>query len=698
MTTIEPQSPSDAKTVRFANRTIARIPLIDQFLEEELAQDVRYYAGWGAKSSARLADNMARILGGTAIYLEDGFLRSFGAGAKVPAISLVVDHGGIYYDATRPSDLESMLASGRDLLAGREAGIARLRARIVDHEISKYNDFAPIEGVLPEPDGTPRVLVIDQTAGDLSIALGLADATTFTRLLDAALIENPDATIIVKTHPVTASGAKRGHLAEAARRDRVHLVTQPVSPQALIAQADKVYAVSSTMGFEALLAGKPVTLFGMPWYGGWGATDDRASCERRNARRSVDELFAAAYLDYARYIDPVSHGRGTIEDALDWLERQRETQDRLHPPEGPSRIIGVGFRRWKQANMRPLLGLRRGDAQFVPDAATAEKLAPGPNDRLLSWGAESPSELGQLSARTGAELVQVEDGFIRSVGLGSDLVAPRSLVLDDEGIYFDPRYPSALETILSDIVLDDAERARARELREEVVRRKVTKYNLEAGTRADWPSEGRRVVFVPGQVEDDASIRLGCGEVRTNAGLLAAARQEEPDAFIVYKPHPDVASRNRRGKVALKEARRWADHIETQLSVVACIEAADAVHTMTSLSGFDALLRGCEVVTYGQPFYAGWGLTTDRMEGGNALARRTRTLDLDALVAGTLLRYPLYWDPVLQGYTTAEAVVRQVAAIRSSLEDSGRLQTLRKGPVRRLARKARVLIANARGA
>ena len=68
----------------------------------------------------------------------------------------------------------------------------------------------------------------------------------------------------------------------------------------------------------------------------------------------------------------------------------------------------------------------------------------------------------------------------------------------------------------------------------------------------------------------------------------------------------------------------------------------DEVHTLTSLTGFEALLRGIPVVTYGQPFYAGWGLTTDL----NPPARRTRKLLLDALVAGVLILYPHYIDPV----------------------------------------------------
>ena len=123
--------------------------------------------------------------------------------------------------------------------------------------------------------------------------------------------------------------------------------------------------------------------------------------------------------------------------------------------------------------------------------------------------------------------------------------------------------------------------------------------------------------------------------------------------------------------------------METDLGIISCIEASDSVHTMTSLSGFDALLRGKRVVVFGRPFYAGWGLTEDRL----SVPRRARRLTLDELVTGTLLRYPLYWDPALKGYTTCEAVLRRLKETRDALAANGGLERLRTGYLRRLFRK-----------
>ena len=619
-----------------------------------------------------------------------------------------MDDQGIYYDSTCPSALEALLASPVDLLDGLAADVARAKALVLAHRLSKYNHAPDWEGAgdgLPrfarndrdgDRDGpTRRVLVIDQTAGDMSVSLGGASADTFAAMLAAACAENPQATIYVKTHPEVTSGRKVGYLTHVqdgvVNGQRTVVLRQAINPLSLIEQMDRVYVVTSTMGFEALLAGKRVTVFGMPWYAGWGATDDRQTCARRTRARSVDELFAAAYFHYTRYLDPVTHQRGTIFDVIDWLVLQRQMAAKLRTPAGPRRMIGVGFRRWKAANIAPMLSLERKQVSFVPTASLAQDVKPKPGDCLLFWGRNAPKGLLDLAKCSWSHDVRLEDGFVRSVGLGSDLIRPLSLVLDARGIYFDPTQPSDLEHMLGTVQFSEEELVRARAVRAFIVAHGITKYNLEPRETALWASDGRQVVLVPGQVEDDASIRYGCTDVKTNLGLLQAARRAHPDAFVVYKPHPDVMSGNRAGKLALAQAREYADHVEARLSVVSCIAACDVVHTMTSLTGFDALLRGKQVVVYGQPFYAGWGLTDDVLQAGVAFARRQRRLTLDELVAGTLLHYPIYWDWELKGYTSCEAVLHRILETRSMLEANGGLEKLRLGFARRQWRKLKIL-------
>ncbi|MDR2297361.1 MAG: capsular polysaccharide biosynthesis protein [Comamonas sp.] len=652
-------------------------------------------AGWGLRPTTRKALAYARRHRLPYVALEDGFLRSFGTGEHFPPLSLVVDDKGIYYDCTRPSALERLLSSDTDLLAPDAVRVHQAREGLLSTGLSKYNHAPDLpEGMLRSGD-VWRVLVVDQTVGDMSVAKGGADAATFEAMLAAALAENPQATVYVKTHPEVTSGRKGGYLTGVQSDTRTAVLRDAVNPMSLIAQMDKVYVVSSTMGFEALLANKPVICFGVPWYAGWGVTSDRqpqhpAMVRRAGRRRTVDELFAAGYMHYSRYLNPETRQLGSIDDAMQWLERQREVAQRF-----AGRMICVGFPRWRAWNFRQMLSLHTERVVHARTAGAAAALKPEKDDCLVCWGRVPPAGVQELVDASGARLLRMEDGFVRSVGLGSDLIPPQSFVLDAKGIYFDPGQPSELEDLLNTRAFTAQDLQRARNVRAFIVKHGITKYNLEPNHPVDWfnderPQDGRQVVLVPGQVEDDASIRFGCDAagVCTNLGLIQAARAAFPEAFIVFKPHPDVSSGNRKGYVEMEQALRYVDHVEKGASVVSCIDACDVVVTMTSLTGFDALLRGKQVVVHGKPFYAGWGLTQDCLP----VPRRSRLLSLDELVAGALLHYPLYWDPVLRGYTSCEAVLRRLLEQRTALEQSGGLHGLKFGWTRRQWRKSKVLL------
>lgn len=306
-----------------------RLPMLEALLDEPVSflpfigKRLRAVAGWGRKPSYHCAKKQAASRSVPLLSLEDGFLRSFGTGAHFPPLSLVVDDVGIYYDSTQPSRLENILNSAHDLLTGRERVVTCARHLINTHQLTKYNHAPNLRAGDLRSCDKRRVLVVDQTFGDLSVVLGAAKPSTFISMLNAALSENPDATIYVKTHPEVSTGLKGGYLSHLCDDSRTVMLREPVNPLSLLAHVDHVYVVSSTMGFEALLSGKHVTCFGLPWYAGWGVTDDRQSCSRRIRKRNLDELFAAAYLDYTRYLNPVSYQLGSLFDVINWLVLQR---------------------------------------------------------------------------------------------------------------------------------------------------------------------------------------------------------------------------------------------------------------------------------------------------------------------------------------------------------------------------------------
>ncbi len=280
---------------------------------------------------------------------------------------------------------------------------------------------------------------------------------------------------------------------------------------------------------------------------------------------------------------------------------------------------------------------------------------------LALWGAQ-PIPAGVPATQP---VWRLEDGFLRSVGLGADLVRPLSWVVDRSGIYFDPRQPSDLETLLNEGEIDADLVTRAAGLRAAIVGSGLTKYNLgfAAWQRPSQLGTGRAVVLVAGQVESDASVICGAGAISTNLDLLRAVRADRPGAWVIFKPHPDLLARLRSGQALDADLRACCDEVVTDCAMGPLLEAVDEVHVMTSLAGFEALLRGKAVTTYGMPFYAGWGMTRDLGLSLAVAARRQRRRHLDELVAAALILYPLYIDTKGRP-TTPEAVLSELRAMR----------------------------------
>ncbi len=667
---------------------IFRIPHLAAFLDAERIvfmpsplRRVDAVVGWARKKNTAAAQRYANEHGVAYLALEDGFLRSVGLGVhRDPPLSMVVDDLGIHYDATRPSRLERILAAEDDALSGSDL-LSRARRcieAIREARLSKYNT-APVRSLGAR--SRPRVLVVDQTAGDLSVALGMVGPGGLDAMLKTALDEHPSAEIVVKTHPDVVSGKKRGFFGALRNDARVRVLSSSVNPIALLDEIDHVYVATSLLGFEALMMNRPVSCFGMPFYAGWGLTDDRAEVpSRRRRRRTIEEVFAAAYLLYTRYVDPERGERCEIERVIEHLALQRRMGEKNS---GVSVCVDLSV--WKRAFVPSFLWGPDSDVTFAPSVRRAHASA-GKTAHLIVWGSREDVALALL--REPRTVWRMEDGFLRSVGLGSDLHAPASLVLDKVGIYYDPRRPSDLENILQRETFTREELERAGALRERIVREGVSKYNVGARGRVGLSSGDRTIVLVVGQVEDDASIELGCIDVRRNEELVREVRRARPDAFIVYKPHPDVVSGNRKDSLPLARARRLCDEVVIDASLADCLFAAHEVHTMTSLVGFEALLRGLSVHAYGQPFYAGWGLTHDR----HPHPRRTRRLTIDELVAGALLRYPRYVHPITRRFTTPEAILDYLVRERAR----GASPLLTSWPVRqahKLANLAKVILS-----
>ena len=338
----------------------------------------------------------------------------------------------------------------------------------------------------------------------------------------------------------------------------------------------------------------------------------------------------------ARYRDCFN---GASTDATQAIAQLADWRRHLDANRGIAAASGMAF--WKREAIRQFLWDGRRAPPFLSARRGLRRARYG-RGALAIWPSRVPSTLLSEARAQDVELVRVEDGFLRSRGLGAALHPPGSIVVDHSGIYYNALAANDLETLLATHEFSPALVERAARLRARICASGVTKYGQDAGQMPDLPVD-RRTVLAIGQVDDDLSVQLGGAGVKDNLDFLARVRRAEPDAWIIYRPHPDVQAGHRKGHLADATVLNYADAIDSGSPLMALVQAVDDLHVLSSLTGFEALMRGCSVTVHGMPFYAGWGLTRDLAP---PVARRGRQLLLDELVAAALILYPRYLDPV----------------------------------------------------
>ncbi|NBN78354.1 hypothetical protein GWI72_08755 [Microvirga tunisiensis] len=376
-----------------------------------------------------------------------------------------------------------------------------------------------------------------------------------------------------------------------------------------------------------------------------------------------DDLLTVLASQGLAWLEPYRRSAVSLQDGLDIAA----TLEQAHRSNAlPSYCLGV--QRWNHAAIRATFSGADDSVTFCDTLEAAIEGARKTGGRLLSWASRTTPEIEAAAAAAGLELLRIEDGFLRSVGLGAGLARGASLAVDADGIYYEPSRPSALERLLMQAELTPAQRARGQALRQAIVAARVSKYNFGASRRYAFPKD-RPVVLVPGQVADDAAVRrstsatIDCAHTpNVNVDLLRLARSRNPDAWLVFKPHPDVETGLRKGRIEEAELAGLADFVARDADIIDLIEAVDRVETFSSLSGFEALLRGRPVTTHGLPFYAGWGLSTDL----TPCARRGRPRDIDELVYLALVVYTRCIDPVTLRPCRPEDVIARLVEQRRS--------------------------------
>lgn len=302
-----------------------------------------------------------------------------------------------------------------------------------------------------------------------------------------------------------------------------------------------------------------------------------------------------------------------------------------------------GFNDWKLGFFSDYLNSYR--TAFAPrkigalSALRAINSFPIKPEAFFIWGYTEPAFIKIIAKKLNIKIFRVEDGFVRSANLGASHATPYSLVIDSTGLYYNPEEPSDIENILNTYNLSAEELNSASVCMRWMKDFSVTKYNTpSASNKNNKNVKIRKKVAVLGQVDDDASIKMGNFNNWTPVELIRLAKKEHPDADIIYRPHPDIYFGYKKSKHKHKNVLDICEISSPEISFVEFISDIDHVYTITSLSGLEALIYGKKVTVVGAPFYAGWGLTDDRV----SLPRRNRKRTLNELFYCIYLKYPKY--------------------------------------------------------
>ena len=310
------------------------------------------------------------------------------------------------------------------------------------------------------------------------------------------------------------------------------------------------------------------------------------------------------------------------------------------------------------------------------------------------WGHKPTAGRARRYARRhGIPYYALEDGFIKSVATefrgGDERVV--SLVLDRTGIYYDVFSDSEFE----DIMIRSPEwftpdlASRARELREFIISHEIVKYNVRKAGNAEKGGDNNQsgprtspAAAVPGNIPEDAvlvidqtfndaSIPLGNASPDTFGEMLLEAVKQAGADRVYVKVHPNVVAGRGRGYFALEMLEQLGVHvIAAAVNAIRLLKCFRNVYTVTSGTGLEALMCGCRVTCFGEPFYSGYGLTIDKktLASRKRLARMKEPASLELLMAAVFFRYCIFIDPDRRRPCSPEEALRYILAARDGPE------------------------------
>jgi len=287
---------------------------------------------------------------------------------------------------------------------------------------------------------------------------------------------------------------------------------------------------------------------------------------------------------------------------------------------------------------------------------------------IVGWGRKITAEKPQRFARKkGIPYIALEDGFLRSLKLGINDTLRHSLIVDNTGIYYDATCPSDLERLIKEADFSEQDLERADACIQFLKTYRLSKYNHAPDKFSSFSLDGGEAanrVLVVDQTKGDASIEYGMSNENSFKIMLESAVNDNPEAEILVKVHPDVIEGKKQGYLHELALAYDCRIVAEDISVWTLLENVAKVYVVTSQLGFEALLAKKQVYCFGIPFYAGWGLTHDHL----ICDRRGMSRSLQQIFFSAYIKYPRYINPYTGECCEIEDTMRLLSREKHNLE------------------------------
>lgn len=569
------------------------------------------------------------------LRLTSGIISSYLT--KEETLSIYKSTNGIYFDSTQDNNLDLLLRSSWQP-DSEDIYIANLSIEMIKkYRITKTNEYPDVSFSFFSNNEFPNILLIDQIIDSPKVILGNSNEQTFNDMLLSVFHSYPNYNIYVKLHPDTINHNKEGYLQKLLKKyslldyPLIHVINENYNVISFFDFVEEIFVVTSQVGFEAILRDKKVTCYGLPFYSGWGLTNDMQVSKKTKPNRNTVELFVAIMIKYTKYLNPFTKKLGTILDLLEYISLQkRHSLNKkaiiFNTNKNNSLLVKKLFKNYSEVNS--LSNFHKHEDKpiiFTDHIHSYEKLSK-----------DYPSSF-------------IREGFLFPNSLNNKKAS--SIILDYSGAYFNPSIYSDLDFLLNYEYFTEYEYLIAEKFLinyEKQLSTLLSKESSENLLKIINNSSNKKIVFIIGQDENSELLFYGKQDnIQNNFQLISEVCKKTSNSLIIYKPPSNGINKyyslfNSNSLQTLKNLANKNNnsfYIEKKLSFLKCISLSEEIHTINSNFGLDAIIQSKKVFTYGLPFYGGYGLTNDMY----SYPKEKSSLSILDLILGTYIYYPIYY-------------------------------------------------------